>query len=111
MPRLPISSGKRRMVPDRLSCVYYLLDLQLEPSGKFRWVIQFKEVLPDNFLQRLLQEREQGAIDIGEPAVEVEDVSEIRSVRQCGIEGSPLFAEVCFRLFLIFYVSTGAKPL
>jgi len=53
-------------------------DLTLETLGELGRIAKLEEVFSDGLFERLLPEREERAIDIGEAAFQVEGVGEVR---------------------------------
>ena len=95
VPRLAGRSGKRRVIAHGGALVYdHFLDLASKARRERDGISKLEEILPDSFFQRLLPQREKGAIDVGEAAVEIENVGEIGSVRKGNVEGPPLLPQM-----------------
>ena len=83
-------AGEGRLVADRLPGVNDLTDLSMQPSRQVGRVAEIEEVLADRLVQTLPPEIQEGGVDVGETAFEVEDIVEIRGVRQGRLVGPAL---------------------
>ncbi len=89
MAGLPRRQCKGCVISQRFLGVNHLLNLVLEPHGEFRWVAEVTEVLSDRLLQRFFPERQQCAVSVCKPPVEIKGVDEVRRVGKRCVEPSP----------------------
>ncbi len=102
-----VGIGVGGFVDDAFAGLDDLLDLLLEFGGEVVGVMEFEEIFSDGLGEGEAPEVEEGFVDVGEAAVEVEGVGEVGDGGEDAVEGTGLFG-VAVGEFTAFFLGVLA---